>query len=127
MEIVKMAICELVPAPYNPRKDLKPGDAEYEKLKKSIEAFGYVDPLIWNQRSGYVVGGHQRLKILKDMGYSEVECVVVDLELDREKALNVALNKISGDWDLPLLKDLMLSGLGAGGVFFERRECLIAK
>lgn len=99
MTIEKLPIDQLLPAGYNPRKDLKPGDPEYEKLKRSIEQFGYVDPLIWNKTTGRVVGGHQRLKILKDCGLTEVECVVVELPEDKEKALNIALNKISGDWD----------------------------
>jgi len=90
---------DLLPAEYNPRKDLKPGDAEYEKLKRSITEFGYVEPVIWNKTTGRVVGGHQRLKVLMDMGITEVECVVVELSEEKEKALNIALNKISGEWD----------------------------
>lgn len=107
MKIDRMSIKDLIPADYNPRKDLKPGDPEYEKLKRSIEEFGYVDPVIWNRRTGRVIGGHQRLKVLQDLGYSEVDCSIVDIDEDREKALNVALNKIEGDWDLPKLKDLL--------------------
>lgn len=99
MEIRRLKIAELNPAKYNPRKDLKPGDAEYEKLKRSIEQFGYVEPVIWNQTTGNVVGGHQRLKVMEDMGTTEVDCVVVELDEAREKALNIALNKISGEWD----------------------------
>jgi DNA modification methylase len=68
--------------------------------------FGYVEPIVWNKRTGYVVGGHQRLKILEDMGETEIECVVVDLDPKDEKGLNVALNKISGDWDYGLLTEL---------------------
>ena len=90
---------DLLPADYNPRKDLKPGDEEYEKLKRSLETFGYVEPVIWNKTTGRVVGGHQRLKVLMDMGMSEIHCVVVELSEEKEKALNVALNKISGEWD----------------------------
>lgn len=90
---------DLLPADYNPRKDLKPGDKEYEKLKRSLEQFGYVEPVIWNKTTGCIVGGHQRLKVLMDMGIDEVDCVVVELDLEKEKALNIALNKISGDWD----------------------------
>jgi len=94
-------------AKYNPRKDLKPGDPEYEKLKKSIVAFDLVEPLVWNKRSENLIGGHQRLKILKEMGHTEVEVSVVDLPDRKEKALNLALNKISGEWDFPMLKDLL--------------------
>ena len=99
MLIEKKNTADLLPADYNPRKDLKPGDAEYEKLKRSIEQFGYVEPVIWNKTTGRVVGGHQRLKVLMDMGMTEVDCVVVEMDEDKEKALNIALNKISGDWD----------------------------
>ena len=99
MEIVRKRISELIPAPYNPRKDLKPGDGEYEKLKHSLKEFGYVEPVIWNARTGYVVGGHQRLKVLKELGETEIDCVVVNLSEAQEKALNIALNKISNDWD----------------------------
>lgn len=99
MVIERKSTADLIPADYNPRKDLKPGDPEYEKLKRSLEQFGYVEPVIWNKTTGRVVGGHQRLKVLIDMGITEVECVVVELPEDKEKALNIALNKISGDWD----------------------------
>ena len=106
----KKRTSELLPADYNPRKDLKPGDAEYEKLKRSIEQFGYVEPVIWNKTTGRVVGGHQRLKVLMDLGFTEVDCVVVELPDEKEKALNVALNKISGDWDKDKLA-LLISDL----------------
>ncbi|MBQ7293798.1 MAG: ParB N-terminal domain-containing protein, partial [Clostridia bacterium] len=99
MVIEKKNTRDLLPEEYNPRKDLKPGDAEYEKLKRSITEFGYVEPVIWNKTTGRVVGGHQRLKVLMDMGITEVECVVVELSEEKEKALNIALNKISGEWD----------------------------
>ena len=80
MNIQKISVDKLNPAEYNPRKDLKPGDKEYEKLKRSIEEFGYVEPVIWNQKTGNVVGGHQRLKVLLDLGQTEIDCVVVDLD-----------------------------------------------
>ena len=79
----------------------------YEKLKRSIAEFGYVEPVIWNRQTGNVVGGHQRLKVLVDLGQREIDCVVVDLDLQREKALNIALNKIQGDWDESKLASLM--------------------
>lgn len=107
MNIQKIDINLLIPADYNPRKKLKKKDKEYIKIKNSIDKFGYIDPVIIN--SDYtVIGGHQRLTVLKDLGYTEIDCVVVDVDKNNEKALNVALNKISGDWDLELLKDLFL-------------------
>lgn len=95
----KIPIQQLTPAEYNPRVSLKVGDPMYEKLLRSVEEFGYVEPIIWNEQTGNVVGGHQRLKILQQLGWSEVDCVVVDIPEIREKALNIALNKISGEWD----------------------------
>lgn len=113
MDIQKKSTADLLPADYNPRRNLKPGDAEYEKLKRSLEQFGYVEPVIWNKRTGRVVGGHQRLKVLIDIGIAEVECVVVDLDEENEKALNVALNKISGEWDNDKLALLIADLQGA--------------
>ncbi len=112
MRIEKIDAACLNPAEYNPRRDLKPGDADYEKLRRSIEEFGYVEPIIWNERTGNIIGGHQRFKILVSFGYTEIDCVVLDIDAKREKALNVALNKISGEFDIPLLTDLLhdLSG-----------------
>ena len=107
MQIEKLPLEKLNPAKYNPRKDLKPGDPEYEKLKKSMETFGYVEPIVWNKRSGHVVSGHQRLKVLQHQGHTEADCVVVDLDEQQEKALNITLNKVSGEWDLPKLADLI--------------------
>ncbi|BAL01363.1 putative methyltransferase [Oscillibacter valericigenes Sjm18-20] len=110
MLIEKIRTDRLIPADYNPRKDLKPGDPEYEKLKRSVEQFGYVEPVIWNKTTGRIVGGHQRLKVLLDMGITEVECVVIEMDEEKEKALNIALNKISGDWDKDKLA-LLISDL----------------
>lgn len=107
MNVVEMPIAELAAAPYNPRKALKAGDLEYAKLRRSIEEFGLVDPVIWNSRTKRVVGGHQRLTVLRDLGHTTAPTVVVDLDEKREKALNVALNKIAGAWDLTLLCDLL--------------------
>ena len=108
MTWVSLPVDSLKPAAYNPRKKLKKGDKEYEKIKKSIVAFGYVDPIIVNY-DGTVIGGHQRLTVLSDLGYKEVQCVQVQIEDENKvKALNVALNKISGEWNEELLADLMV-------------------
>ena len=107
LKIVRKLLSELHPAEYNPRKDLQPGDPEYEKLKKSIMSFDCVEPIVWNETSGNVVGGHQRIKVLEDLGYSEIEVSVVNLDDQKEKALNLALNKISGDWEQGMLESLI--------------------
>jgi len=107
MIIKNIPIDQINPAPYNPRLDLQPSDSEYQKLERSIKEFGYVDPLVWNQRTGNLVGGHQRFKILQDQGMKEIPCSIVDLDETKEKALNIALNKISGDWEMTRLKDLL--------------------
>lgn len=107
MLIEKIKAGQLIPAGYNPRKDLKPGDAEYEKLRRSIEEFGYVEPVIWNKQTGHVVGGHQRLKVMLQLGETEIDCVVVDMDEQKEKALNIALNKVSGAWDDDKLASLI--------------------
>lgn len=106
MNIQIIDINKLIPATYNPRKDLKPDDAEYIKIKNSIVKFGFVSPLVIN-KDMTVIGGHQRLKVLKDLRITEVECIVVDLDKTNEKALNIALNKIQGDWDEDKLEALL--------------------
>ena len=126
MQIELKQVTDLLPAEYNPRKDLKPGDKEYEKLKRSIEQFGYVEPVIWNQTTGRVVGGHQRLKVLMDMGITEVDCVIVEMDVEKEKALNIALNKISGEWDNDklalLISDLQGTDFDVSLTGFEPEE-----
>lgn len=107
MEIKELPLKELKPAAYNPRKKLKKGDKEYEKIKQSLLKFGYVDPIIVNEDLT-VIGGHQRLTVLKDLDYETAKCVIVDLPKEDEKALNIALNKITGQWDEALLANLLL-------------------
>lgn len=113
MEIRKVPISLLNVAPYNPRKDLQPGDPEYQKIARSIEKYGCVEPIIWNEKTGNVIGGHQRLKVLAATGAVEVDVSVVQLSLEDEKALNLALNKISGQWDNEKLS-AVLQDLSAG-------------
>ena len=100
MNIQRLKLAELNPAAYNPRKILKPGDAEFEKLKASIESFGYVELIVVNAKNkNTVISGHQRLSVLQYLGQTEAECVVVELSAEKEKALNIAMNKVSGEWD----------------------------
>ena len=107
MIVKNIKVNEINIAEYNPRVSLKPGDVEYEKLKNSIKTFGYVEPIVFNQRTGTLVSGHQRLAVLKAEGFEEVEASIVDLPLKNEKALNLALNKIRGDWDEEKLASLL--------------------
>ena len=115
MEIKKVKVKDIKYAPYNPRKI---SDEVLEKLKRSIQEFGYVEPIIVNKRTMNIVGGNQRLKALKDLGVEEVQAVIVDLDDTHEKSLNLALNKISGEWDYPKLKDL-LEELDTGEIDIE--------
>src|SRR5437870_10139803 len=87
-----MPLAALKPAPYNPRQRLKPTDPRYQKLAASLREFGLVEPLVWNETTGHVVGGHARLAILKSLGADTVPVSVVRLPPEREKALNVVLN-----------------------------------
>ena len=127
MNLQPIAIERLKPAKYNPRKDLKPGDPAYEKIKRSLNTFGYVDPVIWNEVTGNIVGGHQRYKVLAAEGLTEIDCVVVHIENPQdEKALNIALNKAVGEWEptalADLLQDLQLSGYDVGATGFDAAE-----
>ncbi|GEC92418.1 MULTISPECIES: site-specific DNA-methyltransferase [Brevibacillus] len=129
MDIRKISVSKINPAPYNPRVDLQPGDPEYEKLKRSIEEFGYVQLLVWNERSGNLVGGHQGFKILvNEQGRTEVDVSVVDLDDINEKALNIALNKISGAWDedklAQVLSELQESDLDVELTGFDLEEAV---
>lgn len=124
-ELRVIPVQDLKPAAYNPRKKLKPGDSEYEKIKKSIEEFGFADALVVN-KDMTIIGGHQRLTVAMELGYTEVPCTVVDIDKTREKALNIALNKITGAWDeallAELLKDIEASGLSPMMTGFEPPE-----
>jgi hypothetical protein len=96
MIIEKKQITDLIPAPYNPRQST----AKQEKhLKESLEKFGLVEPIIFNKQTGYIVGGHFRVRELKKLGIKEIECVIVDLNEADEKELNIRLNANTGSWD----------------------------
>jgi hypothetical protein len=96
MLIEKKKISELKPAPYNPRKST---EKQEQHLKASLEKFGVVEPIIFNKQTGFIVGGHFRVRELKKLGYKEVDCVIVDLSEEDEKELNVRLNANTGEWD----------------------------
>lgn len=108
LKLVTLKVNQINPAPYNPRKDLQPGDIEYERIARSIDTFGYVEPLVWNVRSGNLVGGHQRFKILLERGATHMQVSEVDLSAEDEQALNIALNKLSGEWDQTKLVEVLL-------------------
>lgn len=102
-----VSLSDIHPAEYNPRQDLQPGDPDYEALKRSIEDNGYVGLILIN-KDGTIIGGHQRYKVLKDLGYTKARVLVTDVDKQTEKALNIALNKISGDWDEEKLKAALM-------------------
>ena len=107
MKLITKKLAEMRPAAYNPRKDLTPDDIEYQRIRRSIQELGYVKPIILND-DDTIISGHQRRKVLIDLGYTEAECIVVSCDKQKEKALNIALNKITGEWDNAKLKDLLL-------------------
>lgn len=107
MQIERKRIADLNRAAYNPRIDLIPGDPEYENLRRSINTYGLLIPVIWNKQTNNVVGGHQRLTVLENEGEAEVDVSVVDLDPMQERQLNAALNKIEGGWDEEKLGTLL--------------------
>jgi hypothetical protein len=120
MEIQVKKLKDLKPNPLNPRKSSITQD---ENLKKSLEKFGVVEPIVFNRRSGYIVGGHFRVRELKKLGYKEVECVIVDLNEQDEKELLIRLNANTGDWDTDLLlQDWDADKLADWGVDISKSE-----
>lgn len=99
MEFEVKRIADMNRAAYNPRVDLQPEDEEYQAIERSLKRHGLVQPIVWNRRANTVVSGHQRLTVLEAQGETEVTVSVVDLDDIQEKELNVALNKITGEWD----------------------------
>ena len=105
LQITQCNINELVMSEYNPRKW---SEDQLEKLRESIREFGVVDPLIVNnnpERNNIVIGGNMRLRVLKDLGYETIPVVHLNLSLEKERELNIRLNKTGGEWDYALLKD----------------------
>lgn len=107
METKTVKLSRLNIADYNPRQDLQPGDSRYENIKKSVDKFGLVVPIIVNRNGMRIISGHQRYKILKAQGVTETEVIIVELDEEKEKLLNLALNKIRGQWDMTKLSELL--------------------
>ena len=121
-------LTEIHPADYNPRKALRPSDQEFRNIERSLREFGYIDPIIIN-RDGTIIGGHQRATVLKALGQKEVDVIVLDLSKSDEKALNIALNKIGGEWDMEklreILADLSLSSLDVTAAGYSESEVAV--
>lgn len=107
INIQKLNLKDIEPAEYNPRVELNENDEEYQKIKNSITEFGYVDPIIYNEYTNKIVGGHQRYTVLRDLGYETADVSVVYMDKQHEMALNVALNKVEGEWDRNKLKEVL--------------------
>ena len=103
MELIQRKVSQLRYAKYNPRQLTAD---QHNALKKSIQTFGFVDPIIVNtnkDRKNIVIGGHQRLRIARELNISTVPCVELDLTIEKEKELNVRLNRNTGEWDFQTL------------------------
>lgn len=103
MKIEQVKINDLKPAEYNPRQLT---EDQHKHLTESIKKFGLVDPIIVNNhkdRKNIVIGGHQRLKIAQELGFDTVPVVYLDLDPEREKELNLRLNRNLGQWDFDTL------------------------
>lgn len=108
MRFERWALADMKPAEYNPRKKLTPDDPEYQSIKRSVEEFKYSDPIVLNY-DGTIIKGHQRRTVMMDMGYTDAMCIVIEIrDKQKEKALNIALNKITGKWDNQILKDILV-------------------
>ncbi len=113
MNIATVPVADLKPAAYNPRKISR---QMLKTLKANIKEFGLVDPLIVN-KDMTIIGGHQRFKACMELGFTEVPCIVLDLSKSKEKALNLALNKVTGEWDKKKLEKI-LQGIEAADFEF---------
>lgn len=108
MEVRNLKFSDVVEAFYNPRKHLKKTDKAYIDIKNSIETYGVVEPMVVNEVTMRLVSGHQRLQVLRDLGYEDGEFSIVHIEdPTEEKALNISLNKIKGKFDNTKLYDVL--------------------
>ena len=108
IELQRIRLADMNPAPYNPRKELTPQDKEWQDIEASMDDFGMVSPIVWNKRTGNIVGGHQRYKILMAKGEKECMVSVVDLSEEDEIDLNIRLNNVHGSNDKRKLKEILL-------------------
>lgn len=109
LKVARIALDKINPAPYNPRIELTPDDPDYKKIQESINGFGYADPMILNEHNNVLISGHQRLNILKAMGYTEADVSIVNIaDAQKEKAMNIAMNKITGRWDEGKVREILL-------------------
>jgi DNA modification methylase len=138
-ELRTIPITNLLPDEKNPRKDLQPADPEYQKIKTSIEQFQFLDPIVFNSRTHMIIGGHQRLKILRDSGITDLfvlslgayswafsQADLTEMPPAMETAANIALNKASGDWDtgrlVTALESIKIEGLDINITGFNEKE-----
>ena len=124
MEIKQININELVSPEWNPRQGT---EKEYADLKASITKFGLVDPVIVNKRNNHIVGGNFRTRVARDMGFTEMPCVYVDLDEEAEKELNIRLNANHGSFDKDLLASFDLEELKDWGVNLNELDINIDK
>ena len=105
MKIEKVNINDLISPDYNPRQ-ITP--EALESLKTSLKEFGYIDYLIVNEVNNHVVGGNQRLEALKQLGYNEIDVILIhEPDIDREKMINIRLNNSSGEWNTDKLESIL--------------------
>lgn len=106
LRMEKRKLSDLLPAEYNPRVTLGPDDKDFQDLVGSIRTLGYAEPILINE-DGTIIGGHQRYNALLYLGWEEADVVVYPCSKVKEKALNVALNKIDGRWDTVKLVNIL--------------------
>lgn len=108
IEIRTMPIDALQAHPGNPRTTLRPRhDPEFDAIKTSLDRFGLVEPIVWNERTNKIVSGHQRVRVLRHENIAEVDVAVVRLDEHEEAALLLAMNKIQGRWDEDKLAEIL--------------------
>ena len=114
MEMRPVSVSQLIPHPKNPRVSLTPDMPMYVKLRESLLHNDYVEPIVWNERTGYVLSGHQRIQVIKDIMEEDgeeldtLDVVVVDIPPEKELTVLTSLNKITGIWDADMLKQILL-------------------